>query len=36
LRSDYVQPFGRFSGTVGRAGALASGFGVMERHSARW
>lgn len=36
LRSDYVQPFGAFAGTVPGVGALASGFGVMERHSARW
>lgn len=39
VRSDYVQPFGRFEGTLpggvelsGQAPAL----GVMERHSARW
>lgn len=36
LRSDYVQPFGTFTGTLPGAGALAVGFGVMERHSARW
>lgn len=36
LRSDYVQPFGTFSGALPGTGALATGFGVMERHSARW
>ncbi|MCW3012997.1 MAG: hypothetical protein JWO02_89 [Solirubrobacterales bacterium] len=36
LRSDYIQPFGAFRGTLPGAGALATGFGVMERHSARW
>lgn len=36
LRSDYVQPFGRFTGTLPGAGPLVSGFGVMERHAARW
>lgn len=39
VRSDYVQPFGTFTGTVpGTGGALtlATGFGVMERHRARW
>jgi hypothetical protein len=36
LRSDYVQPFGTFAGTLPGAGTLAAGFGVMERHSARW
>ena len=36
LRSDYVQPFGTFSGTLPGGLALAEGRGVMERHSARW
>ena len=34
--SDYRQPFGTFSGTLPGGVELASGFGVMERHSARW
>ena len=33
--SDYRQPFGAYSGTVGGI-ELASGLGVMERHTARW
>jgi hypothetical protein len=36
LVSDYEQPFGTFTGTLPGAGALRAGFGVMERHSARW
>lgn len=36
VRSDYVQPFGTFAGTLPGAGALAEGFGVMEHHVARW
>ncbi len=36
LRSDYVQPFGTFAGVLPGAGELATGFGVMERHGARW
>ncbi len=36
LRSDYVQPFGTFSGELPGAGPLAEGFGVMEDHRARW
>lgn len=36
LRSDYVQPFGTFTGTLPGAGGLRRGFGVMERHRARW
>jgi hypothetical protein len=39
VRSDYVQPFGTFTGTLpGPAGpvTLRRGFGVMERHHARW
>lgn len=34
--SDYVQPFGTFSGTLPGGVAVARGWGVMERHSARW
>lgn len=36
LASDYVQPFGTFSGTLPGGPELREGFGVMERHSARW
>lgn len=36
LRSDYVQPFGTFSGTLAGALELVEGLGVMERHEARW
>jgi hypothetical protein len=36
LRSDYVQPFGTFSGTLEGGLPLEWGRGVMERHSARW
>jgi hypothetical protein len=35
-RSDYVQPFGTFSGTLPGGAVLARGFGVMEDHRARW
>lgn len=35
LMSDYEAPFGRFSGAL-PPGELRAGFGVMERHSARW
>jgi hypothetical protein len=38
-RSDYVQPFGTFTGVLpGGAGGvrLAEGYGVMEDHTARW
>jgi hypothetical protein len=35
LASDYRQPFGSYTGTVGGI-ALASACGVMERHRARW
>jgi hypothetical protein len=35
LRSSYRQPFGRFTGRLDGL-ALAEGFGVMERHEARW
>jgi len=34
--SEYRQPFGIFSGTLPGGAKLASGFGVMESHSARW
>lgn len=36
VRSDYRQPFGRFSGTLPGGIELAEGLGVVERHSARW
>jgi hypothetical protein len=36
IASDYVQPFGTFAGTVGPGVELAAGYGVMERHRARW
>jgi hypothetical protein len=36
VASDYEQPFGSFAGSLPVAGALASGWGVMERHEARW
>ena len=35
-RSDYEQPFGTFSGSCRSPGALREGWGVMERHEARW
>ena len=35
LSSDYEQPFGTFAGTLGPI-ELAQGWGVMERHRARW
>jgi Protein of unknown function (DUF2804) len=34
--SDYVQPFGTFSGTLPGGIAVARGWGVMERHAVRW
>ena len=34
--SDYVQPFGTFAGTLPGGLDLREGFGVMERHTARW
>jgi hypothetical protein len=36
VASDYEAPFGVFSGSVPGAGPLRSGWGVMERHDARW
>jgi Protein of unknown function (DUF2804) len=36
VSSDYEQPFGTFAGELPGAGTLREGFGVMERHSARW
>jgi hypothetical protein len=36
LRSDYVQPFGTFSGALPGGLTLAAGWGVMEHHRARW
>lgn len=36
VRSDYVQPFGTFSGSLPGGVELAQGLGVMEDHRARW
>ena len=36
LRSEYEQPFGTFGGELPVAGPLREGWGVMERHFARW
>ncbi len=36
LASDYVQPFGTFSGAPPGGPELREGYGVMERHTARW
>jgi hypothetical protein len=36
IASDYEQPFGTFAGALPVAGALREGWGVMERHVARW
>jgi hypothetical protein len=36
LASEYEQPFGRFGGALPVAGPLREGWGVMERHRARW
>jgi hypothetical protein len=36
VRSDYEQPFGRFSGELPGAGELREGWGVMERHDVLW
>jgi hypothetical protein len=36
MASNYVQPFGTFSGTLPGGITVARGWGVMERHSVRW
>jgi hypothetical protein len=36
IASDYAQPFGTVSGTLPGGIQLAQGYGVMERHHARW
>jgi hypothetical protein len=36
IRSDYRQPFGRFSGSLPGVGRVDGGLGVMEHHIARW
>ena len=36
IASDYEQPFGTFTGSLPVAGELRCGWGVMERHEARW
>lgn len=36
VRSDYRQPFGRFSGSLPGVGRVDGGLGVMEHHIARW
>jgi hypothetical protein len=36
VSSDYEAPFGTFTGVVPEVGELSSGWGVMERHDARW
>lgn len=36
VASDYRQPFGTASGVLPGGHVLAAGFGVMERHHARW
>lgn len=36
LASDYRQPFGTVTGTLPGGHELAEGYGVMERHHARW
>lgn len=36
VASDYEQPFGSFTGALPVAGRLREGWGVMERHAARW
>ncbi len=36
IASDYEQPFGTFAGELPVAGRLREGYGVMERHEARW
>jgi hypothetical protein len=36
VRSDYRQPFGRYSGSLPGVGHLNGGVGVMEHHTAKW
>jgi hypothetical protein len=36
ISSVYEQPFGTFAGSLPHAGPLREGYGVMERHEARW
>jgi hypothetical protein len=36
LASDYRQPFGTFAGALPDGTELRAGYGVMERHAARW
>ena len=36
FRSDYLQPFGSFSGELPGGPRLAAGYGVMEWHDVRW
>jgi Protein of unknown function (DUF2804) len=36
VRSDYRQPFGTFSGVLPGGIAVEEGYGVMEKHEARW
>jgi len=36
MASDYVQPFGTFSGALPGGVDVARGWGVMERHRVRW
>lgn len=36
ISSDYVQPFTTFSGTLPGGAEVARGWGVLERHNARW
>jgi hypothetical protein len=36
VASDYAQPFGTASGTLPGGIEIATGYGVMERHRARW
>ncbi|HEY7620322.1 MAG TPA: DUF2804 family protein [Solirubrobacteraceae bacterium] len=36
IASDYRQPFGTFTGTLPDGTELVRGYGVMERHRARW
>jgi hypothetical protein len=36
ISSDYVQPFGTVTGSLSGGIEIAEGYGVMERHRARW